>query len=271
MSHTHLVHSATAPEDAALAERLSLERFPRSAAYNPRWTLENLMGPNVLWLTEALSQQMDLRPGMRVLDMGCGKALSSIFLAREFGVQVWATDLWVGATENWQRIQEAGMGNHVFPIHAEAHALPFAEGFFDALVSLDAYHYFGTDDLYLASFSRLVKEGGQIGIVSPGLTAEFADGETPAHLLPYWQADFSAWHSPDWWRAHWLRSGTVEVSCADSLPEGWQQWLLWNEVSQEYGFVPEPFQEWVVQEAEMLRVDAGRCLGFSRVIARRKA
>ena len=30
------------------------------------------MGPNVLWLTDALTQVLDLRPGMRVLDMGCG-------------------------------------------------------------------------------------------------------------------------------------------------------------------------------------------------------
>jgi SAM-dependent methyltransferase len=232
--------------------------------------LENLMGPNVLWLAEALTQRMDLRPGMRVLDMGCGKAVSSIFLAHEFGVQVWATDLWTPATENWRRVQEAGMGERVFPLHAEAHTLPFAQGFFDALVSLDAYHYFGTDDLYLAYYSRLVKEGGQIGIMSPGLAREFTSGP-PAHLLPYWQADFYSWHSPAWWRAHWHKSGTVEVSCADLLPEGWQQWLLWNEVSREYGYVPEPFQEWVVQEADMLRADAGRYLGFSRVVARRKS
>ena len=29
---------------------------------------------------------MELEPGMRVLDMGCGKAISSIFLAKEFDV-----------------------------------------------------------------------------------------------------------------------------------------------------------------------------------------
>jgi cyclopropane fatty-acyl-phospholipid synthase-like methyltransferase len=49
-------------------------------------------------LTEALSQVMTLEPGMRVLDMGCGRAVSSIFLAKEFGLQVWATDLWIAAT-----------------------------------------------------------------------------------------------------------------------------------------------------------------------------
>jgi cyclopropane fatty-acyl-phospholipid synthase-like methyltransferase len=36
---------------------------------------------------------MNLQPGMRVLDLGCGRALSSIFLHREFGLQVWAADL----------------------------------------------------------------------------------------------------------------------------------------------------------------------------------
>ncbi len=90
--------SYTKPELAAL---LTLDQFPRSAAYDPEWVLEHLMGPNVLWLTEALSQVMQLHPGMRVLDMGCGRAISSIFLAQEFGLQVWATDLWIGASENW--------------------------------------------------------------------------------------------------------------------------------------------------------------------------
>ena len=34
------------------------------------------------------------------------------------------------------------------PFAREAHALPFASAFFDAIVSVDAYQYFGTDILY---------------------------------------------------------------------------------------------------------------------------
>ena len=135
------------PSLTDLRAALTLDQFPRAATYDPRWTLDNLMGPNVLWLTEALSQVMDLQPGMRVLDLGCGRAISSIFLAKEWDLQVWATDLWISASDNWQRVITAGMRDLVFPIHAEAHDLPFADGFFDALVSMDAYHYFGTDDL----------------------------------------------------------------------------------------------------------------------------
>jgi cyclopropane fatty-acyl-phospholipid synthase-like methyltransferase len=85
------------------------QQFPRSQNYDLNWVQENQMGPNVLWLAEAVSQVMDLKPGMRVLDMGCGKAISSIFLAKEFGLQVWAADLWISPTENWQRILAAGV------------------------------------------------------------------------------------------------------------------------------------------------------------------
>jgi len=192
-----------------LAERLALPQFPKSSTYDPEWIVEHSGGPHVLWLAEALSQVMDLKPGMRILDMGCGRAISSIFLAKEFGVQVWATDLWVSATDNWDRILEAGVEDSVFPIHAEAHALPFADGFFDAAFSVDAYHYFGTDDLYIDRYSRLVKPGGQIGIVVPGLTQEFA--AVPDELAPYWVWDFCSFHSPDWWRLHWEKSGKVRV------------------------------------------------------------
>ena len=77
------------------------ERFPRSWRYNREWIIaSNSSAANALWLTEWLTEALELRPGMRVLDLGCGRASSSIFLRREFDVQVWATDLWFSASEN---------------------------------------------------------------------------------------------------------------------------------------------------------------------------
>jgi cyclopropane fatty-acyl-phospholipid synthase-like methyltransferase len=255
-----------------IAEKLKPSEFPRSAGYDPEWALENSMGANVLWLTESLGQVMELKPGMRVLDLGCGKAASSIFLAMEFGVQVWATDLWIGASENWRRVCEAGVEERVFPVHAEAHALPFAEGFFDALVSLDAYHYFGTDDIYLGRyFAPLVRSGGQIGIVVPAVAREF-DRQPPVHLAPFWARDWEFWsfHSPEWWRRHWAKTGLVDVEVADLIPEGWRRWVDWDEASLELGYMPEQFAARAPAWIGALRTDAGRNVGFARVVARRK-
>src|SRR5258707_14974399 len=148
-----------------LDKRLVSERLPRSSNYHPEWVIASASGgANSLWLTEWLAAEMDLRPGMRVLDRGCGRAASSIFLHREFGVEVWATDLWFSVSENIQRIRDAGAGDGVFPVHADARSLPFAEEFFDAIVCIDSFCYYGTDDLYLNYLAGFVKPGGQIGV-----------------------------------------------------------------------------------------------------------
>src|SRR3978361_642129 len=97
-------------DDLELQRQLTLQTYPLSAKYSVRWLTDNLMGPNPIWLAEALAEVMPLEPGTRVLDMGCGTALTSIFLAKEFGVQVWAADLWVTPTDNYARVVESRGG-----------------------------------------------------------------------------------------------------------------------------------------------------------------
>jgi cyclopropane fatty-acyl-phospholipid synthase-like methyltransferase len=82
--------------------RFVSQRFSRSSTYHPEWVSAS-GGANSLWLTEWLTSSVDLRADMRVLDLGGGRAMSSIFLHREFGMQVWGTDLWFNASENLQR------------------------------------------------------------------------------------------------------------------------------------------------------------------------
>ena len=160
-------------------KRLIDERFPRSSKYHPEWIITSASGgANALWLTEWLTTALDLYPNIRVLDLGCGRASSSIFLRREFGVQVWATDLWFSASENLQRIRDAGVEDGVFPIHADARSLPFATEFFDVTVCIDSFPYFGTDDLYLSYLARFVKPGGSIATAGAGLTREI-EGSLP--------------------------------------------------------------------------------------------
>ena len=196
---------------------------------------------------------------MRVLDLGCGRAMSSIFLRREFGVQVWATDLWFSVAENLQRVRDAGLDDGVFPIHADARALPFAPEFFDAIVSVDSFNYYGTDDLYLMYLARLVRPGGQIGIAGAGLMQEIED-PVPEHLRKWWTRDLWSLHSAPWWRRHWQRSGIVSIELADTMADGWRFWRDWH-------LLVAPHNE---PEITALEADRGRYLGYVRVVARRR-
>jgi SAM-dependent methyltransferase len=245
-----------------MGERLISRRFPRASAYHPEWVLAGVSGgANPLWMAEWLSESLDLRPGLRVLDLGCGRALSSVFLRREFGVLVWATDLWFDASENLRRIRDAGVGDGVFPIHADARSLPFAPEFFDAIVSIDSFPYYGTDDLYLHYLARFVRPGGQVAIAGAGLMREM-DDPVPAHLREWWTAE-SPWclHSAAWWRRHWSRTGVLDIEAADTLADGWRFWLDWLRL-----VAPDNSME-----IRALEADSGSNLGYVRVVGRRRA
>jgi len=241
--------------------RLTSDKFPRSNQYHPEWVMAAASsGANTLWVTEWLTAALDLKPGMRVLDLGCGRAMSSIFLRREFGVQVWATDLWFSASENLQRIRDAKGDDGVFPIHADARELPFANDFFDTIVSIDSFPYYGTDDNYLNYLARFVKPGGTIAIAGAALLREF-DGPVPDSLRAWWEPNMSCLHSADWWRRHWERTGILDIDLTDSMPDGWRNWLEWQKF-----IAPENLVEINAVEA-----DAGKWLGYQRVIGRRRA
>jgi SAM-dependent methyltransferase len=240
-------------------EKLIADRFPRTAKYNPAWIGESGFGGNPLWQTEWLCQRLDLQPGMRVLDLGCGRVKSSIFLAREFGVQVWAVDLWVTATENWNRVRDARLEEQIFPIHADARALPFAGQFFDAIVAVDSYSYFGTDALYLNYLANFVRVGGQIGIAGAGLVRDW-DGAVPEHLKDFWSQDCWALQSLAMWRRLWERTGIVDIEAADAMDDGWQLWSRWHRQ-----ICPDNVGEIVAVEA-----DAGQYLGYVRLVGRRR-
>jgi len=223
------------------------------------------MGLNPLWLTEWLCKKMPLGSGMRVLDLGCGKGLSSIFLAKEYGVRVWAADLWIKPTDNYGGIRQAGVEDRVFPIHSDARSLPFAEGYFDAILCTDAYIYFGTDDLYLDYLHQFVKPGGQIGITVPGFMREL-NGQLPEHILPFWAQECWTWHTIDWWCWHWERTGLVKDVSVETLPEGWKLWLQWKKARAKVeGETPS-----LMSDIQVLETDQGRYMGFIRMVASRK-
>ena len=117
----------------------------RADRYRKYFTKECLMGPNSFRLLDELIRRAPEDACYdRVLDLGCGMALTSVFMANETPARsVYAFDLWVSATENYRRILDMGLEDRIIPIHGDAMDMPFAHDFFDTIISVDSYHYFG--------------------------------------------------------------------------------------------------------------------------------
>jgi cyclopropane fatty-acyl-phospholipid synthase-like methyltransferase len=179
-------------------------------------------------------------------------------LRREYAVEVWAFDLWFSVSENQQRIRDAGLEDGVHALHGDARQLPFPTEFFDAIVSLDSFPYYGTDDLYLSYLLRFLKPGGSLGIAGAGLTQEIT-GSVPAHLADWWTPDLWCLHSASWWSRHWQRTGLLAIDIADTCENGWQLWLDWHQI-----IAPD-------NEAEItaIQLDQGRYMGYVRVVGHR--
>ena len=252
------------------ADILSCEQFPRSNKYDPVWIFQNQMGPNPLWLTEFLIQPFNLKPGMRVLDLGCGKGVTSVFLAREFGVQVYAVDFdqwegWTSVDGRWNNAKKHGVEHSVIPITADARSLPFAQGFFDAIVCVDAYFYFGADDAYLENIIKFLRPGGQIGMIVPGYMKDITNG-VPDYMREEFDDGSCTWQTVPWWRNLWEKTGLVSIDVADNLTDGWALWLRYQEASDEYA-KNESSNESENNETEIIRKDKGEYIGFVRLVA----
>jgi cyclopropane fatty-acyl-phospholipid synthase-like methyltransferase len=202
------------------ARRGELSAFPLTAKYDPRWVADNALGENALCQTEFLARHLPLRAGMRILDLGCGKATSSIFLAREFGVEVWAVDETVPPSDNRRRAIAMDANAQVFPLRVDARRLPFADEFFDAVIGIDSFLYFATDEHFLGNLASFIKPGGYVGIVDIGFTREVPSiAQAPEYLRPEFAEHWSYVHTLSWWRQHWEKTGLVDVQFAELLPQ----------------------------------------------------
>ena len=138
--------------------------FPKADTFPQSIVRERSMGPNPLKLCEELLGYADIPAGSVVLDLGSGGGLTSALLACECGFTVYAADLRSDPSDNMRFFEEMGLTTRqAVPLKADATALPFAHGFFDAVVSVDSYNYFGRDPLYLGEhLLPLVRCGGEL-------------------------------------------------------------------------------------------------------------
>lgn len=229
--------------------------FYKADKYDKDFLKANMMGPNSMKILEELLKDVNLNSSMRVLDLGCGRGLTSVFLAREYGVKVFALDLWIEATENFERFKKAGVENLIVPIHADALNMPFADGYFDAVISVDAYHYVGNNDSFFSEKVRpLIKEGGIAAIAFPGMKYE-VQNNIPEEMKPFWEEEaLTMWHSINWWKPKFeneLNNIKIwEMSCFD---DAWKDWL-------------ESDNPYAIEDRVMMSTDNGRYMNLIGII-----
>lgn len=142
----------------------------------------------------AMAAHYQLTAGDRILDVGCGKA----FLLYEFtqiipGIEVCGIDISQYAIEN------AKLEVQPFLRVASATDLPFDEGSFDLVVSINTIHNLYCNDLDMA-FREIERVGTKKYIVVESYRTE----AEKANLL-YWQLTCESFYTPqewDWWFRH---------------------------------------------------------------------
>jgi ubiquinone/menaquinone biosynthesis C-methylase UbiE len=115
--------------------------------------------------TVAFTEQLSLKPGQHVLDLGCGLGGTSRYLAETYGVHVTGIDLtadYIAAATMLAKL--VGLESQVSYQTASATALPFAPARFDAVTLLHVGMNIADKAALFAEARRVLKPGGIFGI-----------------------------------------------------------------------------------------------------------
>ena len=198
--------------------------------YRPFFTKDFLMGPNSLRILQVLLNKnpKSLGADSLILDLGCGTGLTSFALCHETGAKVLANDLWISGEENAARFAAWGVGDRITPVQENADNLNFEKESFDAIVSIDSYHYFaGSEGYFQERMLPFLKSGGVALFGVPGIKEEY--DEKTIELLTSWLGEQAyMFRSARQWKkilGEDPNMVSVEVFELDGFEAAWQDWL----------------------------------------------
>ncbi|MFC1736105.1 class I SAM-dependent methyltransferase [Candidatus Hydrogenedentota bacterium] len=205
--------------------------YPELEGYTRDEIHEDNMGVGVLFMAAKMSRAMGLKEDDIVMDLGCGKGATAAFLAKHFGVQIVAVDLWNSPTFLSNKFEQRGYRGKILPLQLDVtEKLPFAEDYFDAVFCMCSFHYYGGSVEFLGHLVKHIKPGGILCVGNPCFNQEF----TPEQLenLPHvyddgtdvWENEFSRYHSPGWWENLFEDSGVLEVLECFEVGDGVVMW-----------------------------------------------
>ena len=211
-------------------------KYPKSEKYMGNDYMKYIMGPNPLKLCEELLAEHRIPAGARIMDLGSGEGLTSAFLAKEYGFTVYAADLWSEPESHYPLFEQFGLSREqCIPVKADANDLPFEREFFDSVVCVDSYNYFGRDPAYLdEKLLPFVKSGGWIYAAVTGMKKDCHDN-IPEVLLRSWNAEQLDYiHDAQWWRSMVSQSRDCEVVSVHEMRSNAEVWADWLKQDNEY-------------------------------------
>ena len=137
-----------------------------------RWAQEGegeKMERHHLDITEKTIRQMDLRPGERVLDLGCGAGWATRLLARIVGDGPAGFGQVVGLDVSDEMIRHARTASKDFDnilyVWGSAQQIPWEENFFDKVLSVESFYYYPDQERALAELFRVMAPQGRLFIL----------------------------------------------------------------------------------------------------------
>jgi ubiquinone/menaquinone biosynthesis C-methylase UbiE len=140
-------------------------------------------------IAEDIARHYGLKAGHRVLDIGCGKAFLLYELTQVVpGLEVAGLDISAYGIENAKEEVRS------FLTLGNATSLPWPDGHFDFVFSINTFHNLEIQDLFAA-----LKEMQRVGKDSRWLCVESYRSEREKANLLYWQLTCRSFHSPEGW------------------------------------------------------------------------
>lgn len=237
-------------------------KYELSKKYCTENLIKKIMGPNPIKLEEELMQGHKIKKGAAVCDLGSGQGLTSVFLAKEYGFKVYASDLWSDPDENQKFFSEMGLTkNEIIAVKADAENLDFDKNFFDAVVSTDSYNYFGRNEKYLdEKLLPYVKNGGYIYISIPGMKKDCHDNLPKELLLSWTPEQLEYMHDVAYWKnivSQCKGADVIEVSEMESNDEVWADWLKQD-------------NEYAVGDRKSMEAGGGKYLNFIKIVLQKR-
>ncbi len=234
--------------------------YPKSNKYVNYYA--KIMGPNPLKLLEELMEGVNIKEGSVVGDLGSGEGLTSIFLAKEYNLRVYALDLWSNPSDNQKFFKEAGLSEEqITAVKCDATDIKFEKEFFDHIISVDSYNYFGRDPHYLDDkLLPFIKKGGLVLAIIPGVKYDIHQN-IPEELLLSWNKEqLEYMQDIKYWTNIISQSKDAEIisiSQADINQEAWDDWLKQD-------------NEYARNDRKSMNAGAIKYLNFIKIVLRKK-